>query len=120
MNNDLPVNDVNRRDFIKGGSLASIITMMGGVALNFPKANAAEAAGAEPKKPTNPPLPCGVIGAGPWGREIVQTLGRLANAPVVAISDHYESALNRAMKDAPEAKAYANYKELLADKNVKA
>lgn len=115
MNNDLPANDVNRRDFIKGGSIASILTMMGGVALNFPKSSAAEP---EAKKPTNPPLPCGVIGCGPWGREIIQTLGRLPNAPVVAVCDNYEAMVNRAKREAPEAAAYSDYKELLADKKV--
>lgn len=121
MNIESQISELDRRGFIKGGTMASLMTMMGGVLLNQPRAEGADAAPAEePKKPTNPPVKCGVIGIGPWGREILQTLARLPNAPVVGICDHNESAMNRGKKEATEAKTYTEYKELLADKDIKA
>jgi predicted dehydrogenase len=123
MNKETPFSEVNRREFIRGGSMASLMTMMGGVLINGARANGAEAAApaaAAPGKPKNPPINCGVIGCGPWGREILQSLARLGNAPVIGVCDHNSSALNRGKKEAPGTKTYSDYKELLADKNVKA
>jgi predicted dehydrogenase len=119
MKNDTQVSEVNRRDFIKGGSMASLMTMMGGVLISQPRAQAADAAADAPKKPKNPAIKCGVIGCGPWGREILQSLSRLGNAPVVGVCDTSEAMINRSKKDAPEAKAYPDYKQLLADKEIK-
>lgn len=121
MNIESQISEVDRRGFIKGGTMASLMTLMGGVLLNQPRSQGADAAPAEePKKPTNPPVKCGVIGSGPWGREILQTLARLPNAPVVGICDINESVMNRGKKEAPDAKTYTDYKELLADKEIKA
>ena len=54
-------------------------------------------------------------------RDIVGTLAVLPNAPVVALCDHYGGAfLRRTGRSAPDAKQYANYKDLLADENVEA
>ncbi|MEW6301863.1 MAG: Gfo/Idh/MocA family oxidoreductase [Verrucomicrobiota bacterium] len=110
------LSDFNRRDFLKGSSFAALMVMLGGVEITAQE---------KPKdvpetKPATPPVPCGLIGCGAWGREILESLARLPNAPVVAICDYYEAYLNRAKKSAPNAKAYADYKQLLADKDVKA
>lgn len=94
------------------------MTMMGGVLVSAPRAQAADAE--PPKKPINPPTKCGVIGCGQWGREIIQQLSRLPNAPVAAIADSNEGAVRRGKKDAPESQGYGDYKELLANKDVKA
>lgn len=119
MNNETQISEVNRRNFIKGGSMASLMTMMGGVLISQPRANGADAAAPAPGKPKNPPIKCGVIGCGPWGREILQSLSRLGNAPVVGVCDTSEAMINRSKKDAPDAKGYADYKQLLADKQIK-
>jgi len=63
----------NRRDFLKGSSLATMMTMMGGVELF---------AQAEPKKegeakPPGPKIKCALIGLGAWGREILDQVGRI-------------------------------------------
>jgi predicted dehydrogenase len=118
MNNERQNSDFNRRDFIKSGSAASLMTMMGGVLISEARAKAADAAA--PKKPSNPPIKCGVIGCGPWGRDIVQQLGRLPNAPVAGIADVNSAAVNRGKKDAADAQGYSNYRELLANKDIKA
>jgi predicted dehydrogenase len=119
MNIESHISEVDRRGFIKGGTMASLMTMMGGVLLSR-AADPVPAAG-EPatKKAINPPINCGVIGCGPRGREILQSLARLPNAPVVGVCDHNESAMNRGKKEAPEAKTYSDYKELLANKDIK-
>ena len=119
MKNDTQISEVNRRDFIKGGSMASLMTMMGGVLISQPRAHGADAAAEAPTKPKNPPIKCAVIGCGPWGREILQSLSRLGNAPVVAVCDTSEAMVNRGKKLAPEAKGHSDYKEILADKEIK-
>ncbi|MBI3881393.1 MAG: Gfo/Idh/MocA family oxidoreductase [Verrucomicrobia bacterium] len=109
--------DLNRRAFLKGGSVATLMAMMGGVPLI---AQEKTPEGATKYKTSSPPVNCGVIGLGYHGRDILATLARLPNAPVVAICDKYPAFLNRSKELAPKAAAYADYKELLADKNVKA
>ena len=117
MNNDMQVSEVNRRDFLKGGSMASLMTLMGGVLINPARSRAADANA--PQKPKNPPINCGVIGCGPWGREILQSLARLGNAPVTGVCDTSTAMVNRGKKEAPQAKTYSDYKQLLADKDIK-
>ena len=115
-NAELAELDLNRRTFLKGSSLATMMAMMGGIPLI-----AAESTpeGATKYKTTSPPVNCGVIGLGPHGRDVLQALARLPNAPVVAICDSYQAFLNRSKELAPKAATYTDYKQLLADKNVK-
>ncbi|MDX1951334.1 MAG: Gfo/Idh/MocA family oxidoreductase [Verrucomicrobiota bacterium] len=108
--------DVNRRAFLKG---SSIMMMMGGIAIKAADEKA-PAADAPAKKPSSPPVKCGVIGCGPWGRDVVQILGRMPNAPVVAISDLYSVFAKRAAQEAPNAKTYIGYQELLKNPDVEA
>jgi predicted dehydrogenase len=63
---------------------------------------------------------CGVIGCGAWGREIINTLGQLPNAPITALCDNFGVFLRRTARSAPGAKTYEDYRELLADPNVEA
>ncbi len=68
----------NRRDFLKGGSVATLMTMLGGVEL-FAQTNAAPAGEA------NTPavkIKVAVIGLGAWGREIINTLTRMPHADI--------------------------------------
>jgi predicted dehydrogenase len=124
MNQDLPVAgqpDVNRREFLRSGSLATLMAMMGGVPLRAEDKDKPQAAG-EPlsKPPDAPPVNCALIGCGLWGREVLKTLAALPNAPVVGICDTYEPFLRRARESAPKAGSYTDYKELLANKDVQA
>jgi len=110
--------EVDRRAFIKGTSLSTLMMLMGGTVLvPARKALGAEAGAA---RATTPPLKCGVIGCGSWGREIMNTLGQLPNAPVTALCDSYEAFLRRAARSAPDAKQYTDYQQLIADGNVEA
>ena len=89
----------NRREFIKGGSFATLMTMLGGVEL-FAQTNQEPAA---ETKPAASKIKCAVIGLGPWGREILDQLGRLPQAEVVAICDNYPAMLKRSATKAPAA-----------------
>ena len=60
----------------------------------------------------------GLIGFGLRGREIATSLAQLPSAPLVAVSDHYGAMLRRAKRQAPKAKGYENYQDLLKDKDV--
>ncbi len=107
--------DFNRRDFLKNGSAATLMTMLGGVEL-FAQINAA---GAETKI-VLPKIKVAVIGLGAWGREIVNTLGRLPQADLAVICDTYPASLRRASTAAPGAAQTADYKTILDNKDIKA
>src|SRR5437588_11308986 len=100
---------LNRRDFVRGAALT--LAMLAG----------AEELRADPPPPANagPQVPCGVIGLGPRGREILAVLGRLGT-PVVGICDTYEPMLKRSQSAAPKAATSTDYKKLLDDKAVQA
>jgi predicted dehydrogenase len=105
----------NRRNFLKGGSVATLMTMLGGVEL-FAEANNTTT---ETKNATTT-VRVGVIGLGAWGREILDNLALLPQADVAAICDNYPAFLKRSGSAAPKAKPHSDYKELLADKDIKA
>jgi len=108
---------LNRREFIKGGSAATLMTLLGGVELVMP-ARQAQAADAE--KLHGPVVKCAVIGLGPWGREIATTLSKLPEGEVAAVCDTYPAMLKRGGAIAPKAEQTADYKKLLANKEIKA
>lgn len=109
--------DVNRRDFLKSGSMSTLMMLMGGVAL---RAQDTPKTGETPAetKPTGPPVNCAVIGCGSRGKEILETLARLPNAPVVAVCDTYEPFLRRAKTTAPKAEGFPDYRRVLEKKEV--
>ena len=115
------LSEVNRRDFLAGGSFATMMMLMGGVPLNA----------AEDKPAVNPdgttnykakavPVNVGVIGCGIWGRELLKTLALLPHGPVVAIADTYPAYLKRAASLAPNAQQHPDVEKLLADPKVEA
>lgn len=123
--------DLNRRDFVRAGSVAAFMAALGGVPVTAQEAAKAEAAGdktlpipkADPnyvEKPPGPPVNFGIIGLGAQGREIVTQLNKLPNAPVVALCDTYKAAFKRGAEGAPKARQYADAKELIANAEVKA
>ncbi|MCL4787145.1 MAG: Gfo/Idh/MocA family oxidoreductase [Verrucomicrobia bacterium] len=111
---------VNRRDFLKGSSFATLMTMLGGVRLF---AQATPEAPAEPKPP-GPAVKVGIIGLGPQGRDILDQLGRLpqeeTHAEVTAICDTYAPMLRRSSSKAPGAAQVADYKAVLDNKDIQA
>jgi predicted dehydrogenase len=105
--------DFNRRDFLKTGSAATLMTMLGGVEL-FGQAAAAPATEPDVK------IKVGVIGLGTWGREILNTLAVVKQADVAAICDTYAASVRRAASLAPQAAQSADYKTILENKDIKA
>lgn len=108
--------DVSRRDFIRGGSVATLMTLLGGVELRAAEAPK-NAAG---KSLAGPKVKCAIIGLGAWGREILGTLLRQEEAEVIGLCDTYGALLRRAGKDAPDAKSTDDYRKILEDKSVQA
>lgn len=72
--------------------------------------------------PTKDPVRVGHIGAGTRGWDLIKYTGGAETAKVVAVCDVYKPHLERGIEAGknPEAKRYANYKDLLADPNVEA
>jgi len=104
----------NRRDFIKGGSAATLLSMLGGVPLFAQQTNEVSAA----DKVIGPKVKVGVIGLGPWGRELLATLSRCPVVEVAAICDNYSAMVRRSAKDAPGAAQTEDYKSILANKDI--
>lgn len=111
--NDM-LNEFNRRDFIKGGSVATVMAMLGGVELLAQNAETPTPAANGNK------VRVAIIGCGAWGREILKMLGRQEQAEVVALCDTYPSAMRRCAADAPGARQVENAADIFADKNVQA
>ncbi len=112
MNDNL--SDFNRRDFLKNSSLATLVTMFGGVEL-FAQSNDKPA-----EAPAGSKVRLAVIGCGSWGREVLKMLGSQKLAEVGAICDTYAPAMKKCAADAPGAKLVADYNEVLADKTIQA
>ncbi len=110
--------DFNRREFLRGASFGTLMMLMGGVPLEAEDKPDAAPAADTGFSTMSVPISCGVIGCGIWGREILNTLAVLPNAPVVAISDTYAPFLRRAKEAAPKAQTYPDYRKLLEQKEV--
>src|SRR5579859_573017 len=110
----------NRRDFLKSGSVATLMTMMGGVEL-FAENNPGPAG---ETKLVGPKVKVAVVGLGAWGREILSTLAQIPQSDVVvdvaAICDTYPASLRRASSAAPGAAQTPDYKTILDNKEIKA
>ncbi len=106
----------NRRDFIKGGSVATMMTMLGGVEL-FAETNTTSS---ENKKDYTTKVKVALIGLGTWGREILNTLAVTPEADIAAICDVYPAALKRSSSAAPAAAQIADYKAVLDNKDIQA
>ncbi len=109
--------ELNRRDFLQRGSLATLMTMVGAVELVAEKPADDEkteysTAGEKVK--------CAVIGLGSRGREMVQTLMLLKQADVAAGCDTYPAALKRFSNLAPKAEQFDDYRKVLDNKDIKA
>jgi len=112
--------DLNRREFLSGSSLSTLMMLMGGVAIQAQDKPKEEETGATNYQTTGAPVKCGLIGCGAWGREIIKTLAVLPNAPVVAVCDTFAIGRDRAQKSAPNAAAHEDYRKVLDDKEVQA
>jgi predicted dehydrogenase len=109
--------DFNRRDFLKSGSVATLMTVLGGGVEILAETNAVPAG---ESKPAGPKLKVAVIGLGTRGREIVNTLAQLPDAEIAAICDTYAPMIRRSATSAPGAAQTEDYKTVLDNKDIKA
>lgn len=107
--------DFNRRDFLKSGSVATLMAMLGGVEL---RAQVPEPK--EDEKEAGAGVKCAVIGLGARGRDIVSTLARLKDAEIAAVCDKYPAFLRRGQNLAPKARGVEDYRRILDDKEITA
>jgi len=108
--------DFNRRDFLKGSSFATLMTMLGGVPLFAqPAAEQKNEIKLEKRK-----VKVALIGLGPWGRDILDQLGRLDQADIVALCDSYAPIMRRSASKAPKAVQVTDYKAILDSKDIQA
>src|SRR3954451_430298 len=111
--NDTENTEYNRREFLKGGSVAALMTMLGGIEL-VAQTNATLKT-VDPTEPTT----VAVIGLGTWGKEIINNLARMDVAIIAGICDSYEAILNRIGKDHPKVFKTTNYQEILSKPEIK-
>jgi len=118
MKPETPTHEWNRRDFLKGSSLATAMMWMGGIPIRAGETSA----DAEPEVDlmASINLNCAVIGCGTWGREVLKTLGRLPAAHVLALCDGYEASLRRCAASAPGAEKYTDHRQVLARPDIQA
>lgn len=109
--------DFNRRDFLKSGSVATLMTMLGSGVEILAQTNAAPAGESETPLPK---LKVAVIGLGTRGREIVNTLAQLKEAEIATICDTYPAWIRRCATSAPGASQTEDYKTILDNKEIKA
>ena len=114
--NEIQPQDFNRRDFLKSGSVATLMTMLGGVDL-FAQANAGAAG---ESKPAGPKVKVAVIGLGAWGREILNTLAVIPEADVAMICDTYAASLRRSSGLTAQAAQTQAFDVVLQNKDIKA
>jgi len=99
------MNGAGRRDFLKGvAATSALLASPRGLAL-------AEVVPEE--APAFPPVGTGVVGLGPWGREILGTLARMPSAHVAAVCDTYAPSLKKGQDLAPGAKGVSDIRALL-------
>ena len=108
--------DFNRRDFLKGTSMATVMAMLGGVELLRPES--AQAVDASTLH--GPPVNLAVIGLGAWGRELLTTLSRIPEANIVAICDTYAPFRRRSGRLVEKAEQVDDYTKILDNKDIKA
>jgi predicted dehydrogenase len=108
--------DFNRRDFLKGGSVATLMTMLGGVEL---LGETGTATGGDSKS-LDAKMKVAVIGLGTWGREILNTLALVPQADVAAVCDTYPASVRRAASLSSKAAQTEDYKTILDNKEIKA
>jgi len=113
--NEKEMLEFNRRDFLKSGSAATLLSMLGGVELL-----AEPRAEADKEPPITGRIKVAVIGLGVWGREILSALAQLKQADVAAICDNYPAMVRRSASAAPGATQTEDYKTILANAQIKA
>ncbi len=113
---------LDRRTFLRAGSLGTLGMLLGGmnsVAEIRAPSSAENGYGDEDEDPGRT-VSCAVIGAGPRGRELLETLTRLRGVRVVSVCDTYEPFRRRAKRLVDDADTFQDYRSILEDRQVEA
>jgi predicted dehydrogenase len=105
------MNDIRfeRRDFLKGVSAGLLVLLTDEELL---------AARVGQEAVPGPPVKCGVVGLGQWGKEILAASSRLPSIQITALADTYEPYLKKAREIAPQASPATDYRRLLDSADV--
>jgi predicted dehydrogenase len=109
---------VGRREFLKRGSIASMVAMMGGVEIVAPRT--LRSTPTYSRLRGNEQVSFGIIGYGERGREIATTLGRIPNAHIAAVSDTFPVMLERARRSIADIATHEDYRRVLEDPAIRA
>lgn len=110
---------MNRREFFKD---ATALTMTLAMAAGAEELFVQSARADEDEKPAGPPVNCAVIGLSAQGRDILASLAKLGNTPVIALCDTYtvEAYIKRSQEIAPNAAFQEDYRKVLDNRDVQA
>ncbi|NDV80983.1 Gfo/Idh/MocA family oxidoreductase [Bacteroides sp. 51] len=103
---------VTRRDFLKNIGMAGA----GALLASTPWLSAF----AERNNTVGERARIGIIGPGSRGRHLMDFLSKNKKAEIVAICDIYQPSIDEALKLAPKARVYSDYRKMLEDKEVDA
>ena len=101
---------ISRRDFLKNMGIAG--------AGAFLAASPWLSAFSEVTNTSSEKCRLAIIGPGSRGRFLMSFLVKNPKVDIVALCDIYQPSIDEALKLAPKAKVYGNYKEVLEDKNI--
>ena len=101
---------IDRRDFLKELGMASALFAATPWLSVF----------SESKQTNNEKCRLGIIGPGSRGRLHMSFLAQNPKAEMAAICDIYQPSIDEALKIAPKAKVYRDYRQLLDDKSIDA
>jgi predicted dehydrogenase len=104
--------DINRRQFLKNMGMLS-----GGVLL---ATSPWFSAFSEQKNTVGSKARIGIVGPGSRGQFLMGFLAANPKVEIVAIADIYQPSIDAALKIAPKAKVYNDYRRLLSDKSIDA
>jgi len=103
---------INRRDFLKKAGIAGTTAIFA--------ASPWLSVFSEAQHTGKSVVKLGIIGPGSRGRYLMQFLANNKKAEIIALCDIYQPSLDEALKIAPKAKTYTDYRLLLEDKNIDA
>jgi len=101
--------DLHRRDILRGAAI-TLAALLSDRGLAAGRVSQDE----DDTKFAGPPVKAGLVGLGPWGRELLASLTRLPSVEVVGVCDTYAAALKRGAEAAPKAQAVDALPGLLA------
>ena len=101
---------ITRRDFLKNAGIAGTGVLLA----STPWVSVFS----ETKHTANEKVKIGIIGPGSRGQLLMTYLNNNKKAEIAAICDIYQPSIDAALKIAPKAKVYRDYRKLLEDKEI--